>query len=164
MVIVLHSFSRFRINDQLETWQALESVREGFAVVDAFLVGEQDYDKALKDVWGKGDLVVVEQDIVPTLEMIASLFGCGEDWCIYEYEIRYMDGKSPPFTVQTGLGLTKLSLKAQRVSALEKWFGRGPWFNLDGRVTGALVQAGYRPHVHGKVKHNRIVDWTGKTK
>lgn len=152
------------MNEQLETWWTLEQIREGYAVVDAFLVGEQDYDKALKDVWGKGNLVVVEQDIVPTPEMIMNLFGCNEDWCIYEYEIRYMDDKNPAFTPQTGLGCTKFSLNAQRVAESEKWFGRGQWFNLDGRITGALVQAGYHPHVHGKVKHNRIVDWTGKTR
>jgi hypothetical protein len=163
-MIILHSFSRFRMNQQLETWQALESVRESFRVVDAFLVDEQDYDKALKDVWGQGDLIVVEQDVVPALEMVESLFGCDKPWCIFDYEIRYMDDKNPPFYPQTGLGLTKFSCDAQRVSASEKWFGSGSWFNLDGRITGALVQAGYRPHVHGKVKHNRIVDWTGKTK
>jgi hypothetical protein len=163
VVVVLHSFSRFRFNEQLETWQALEEIRNSFPVVDAFLVDEQDYDKALEGVWGKGDLIVVEQDIVPTVEMIAGLFGCDKPWCIYEYEIRYMDDKNPPFYPQTGLGLTKFSCEAQQISAPERW-GKGPWFNLDGRVTGALIQAGYRPHVHGKVKHNRIVDWTGKTK
>jgi hypothetical protein len=163
-MVILHSFSRFRINDQLETWQALELIRHNFSVVDAFCVDDYDYDKALKGVWGKGDLIVLEQDVVPTLEMIQNLLGCDKPWCIFEYEIRYMDDKNPPFTPQTGLGLTKFSSEAQQVSALEKWFGRGSWFNLDGRVTGALVQAGYRPHVHGKVRHNRVVDWAGKTK
>ncbi len=164
MVLVLHSFSRFRLNEQLETWQALELIRQNFNVIDVFLVDDGDYDKALKNVWEKDSLIVVEQDVVPTVEMVEELFGCADPWCIFEYEIRYMDDKNPPFYPQTGLGLTKFSLNAQHIAGSEKWFGRGPWFNLDGRVTGALVQAGYRPHVHGKVRHNRIVDWTGKTK
>ena len=103
-MIVLHSFSRFRISEQLETWQALERVRQDFLVVDAFLVNDCDYDEALKNVWAKGILIVVEQDIVAAYEMIKSLFSCDEDWCAYEYAVEYRDNKNPTYVAQNGLG------------------------------------------------------------
>lgn len=163
-MLVLHPFSRFRINEQLETWRALEEIREHFRVVDVFLKEAMDYDDVLLRFYGVDDLIVVEQDIVPSVEQIRSLTLCPESWCCCEYTVRYMGDKNPAYNVQTGFGLTKFSLKAQELSPSSVWHGKGEYFNLDCRVTAPLIQAGLSPHVHGEVKHTRIVDWTGETK
>lgn len=163
-MIILHSFSRFRINEQLETWQALEPIRKSFTVADAFLIEAQDYDDALAKFWGKDAVILVEQDIVPSLKQITELVACPAPWCVFEYCVRYMDDKNLSYKVQTGLGLTKFSLTVQTLSPSSIWHGKGDYFNLDCRVVNPLIQASLCPHIHGEVKHNRIVDWTGKTK
>lgn len=163
-MIVLHSYSPFRLSEQVETKEALEVVRQVFPVVDKECSKKMDYDEFLRLFWGKDTIITVEQDIVPSVEMIYSLAECKELWCTYEYFVRYMDDKNPAYAVFYGLGLTKFSKEAQQIASVEKWFGKGEYYNLDCRISDLLVQNKMSPHIHGQVKHNRLVDWTGLTK
>jgi hypothetical protein len=165
-MIVLHPFSRFRQSEQIETWKALEEIREHFRVIDVFVKDKEDYDDALLHLWGVDDLIIVEQDNVPSLELIRELTQCPNPWCSCWYWTRYMDDKLAAFKGENGFGFTKLSLEAQRLAPAASWYKRDDWayYNLDSRVTSVLVQKGLAVHVHGEVKHNRAVDWTGKTK
>jgi hypothetical protein len=101
---------------------------------------------------------------VPSLEQITELVACPAPWCAFEYCVRYMDDKNPPYWLRGGFGFTKLDLTAQKLAPLSMWYHKGEYFNVDSRITGSLITYGLSPHVHGKVKHSRIVDWTGKTK
>jgi len=161
-MIILHTFSRMRLREQQETWKALSKIRAQNRVIDIHVDGESGYDDALRRVWGKEDLIIVEQDIIPSVSMIRALESCVCDWCAYRYLIHYLNTHDPAYWVTHGLGLTKFSLALQRKFPLELWYhlGEWQWQNLDCRITGLMVQSGLAPHVHGVVKHNRVVDWT----
>jgi hypothetical protein len=162
-MITLHTFSRMRLREQRETWKALCKIRRQYSVVDVSVSGVTDYDSAVREFWGRDDLIIIEQDIVPSCSQIRALENCVCDWCAYRYRIRYMDNHDPAYWVTHGLGFTKFNLELQKNYPAELWFHRGNWSwrNLDSRITGLMVQSGLAPHIHGDVKHNRIADWTG---
>jgi hypothetical protein len=163
-MIVLHTFSRMRLREQRETWKALCKIRQQYPVVDVDVSGETDYDDAVRKVWRKDDLIIVEQDIVPSCSQIHVLESCVCDWCVFRYQVRYMDDHDPAYWVTHGLGFTRFSFGLQKRFPADLWFHikNWSWRNLDSRITELMVQSGLAPHVHGDVKHNRIADWTGK--
>jgi hypothetical protein len=160
-MLILHVYSEKRLSEQVETWRALRRIRGLFDVLDCRVQFEGDYDQAVLGAWGKEDLIVLEQDIVPSAEMFAELAACKEPWCCFKYQIRYLPGQDPAYWVTHGLGLTKFSVEAQKTARSDLWFHAGDWKwnNLDCRITGLLVKAGLAPHVHGVVRHNRVVDF-----
>jgi hypothetical protein len=159
--VILHPYSQVREEEQAETWRALELLRTKFMVIDRPLSGPSGYDDVLLEYWGKINLVIVEQDVVPRIEQVSELIQCPGIWCCCKYQIRYLDDKNPPYWILTGFGLTKLDLRIQQVAAPSSWHRKGDWRTLDSRVTGEFIKAGFAQHLHGSVKHNRIVDWRG---
>ena len=163
-MLVLHCFSDKRLSEQEETWLALEEIRRHYLTMDVYVEGAGGYDDALRSIWSRDDLLVIEQDIVPSFGQVQALERCTEAWCACKYEIRYSDDHTPSYEVTHGLGFTRFSLELQRRFPASFWYhtGNWRWQNLDCRITGLMVQSGLAPHVHGDVKHNRIADWTGK--
>ena len=47
------------------------------------------YKKVVDAVWGLDDLIVLEMDVVPTLEMIIKLAKCPEPICAQDYKLNY---------------------------------------------------------------------------
>jgi hypothetical protein len=92
---------------------------------------------------------------------VRELADCPGIWCLFKYQVRYLEDKNPPYWILTGFGLTKLDLRIQQVAAPSYWHKKGDWSNLDSRITGEFIKAGFHQHIHGEVKHNRIVDWRG---
>jgi hypothetical protein len=165
-MIILHPFSIFRQKEQAETLDALRKIQGSFRVVNVLCSEKADYDDSLLRFWGTDDLIIVEQDIVPSIEQVQTLADCPESWCGFWYWMRYAADKCPPYQVLNAFGLAKLSLETQKLAPSESWYKRDDWayYNLDSRVASVLIQKGLVFHVHGEVKHNRAVDWTGKTK
>lgn len=50
---------------------------------------ESTYERILKKYWGQDDLIVLEQDIVPTFPMLVSLEKCQEPLCAQAYRLRH---------------------------------------------------------------------------
>jgi hypothetical protein len=116
------------------------------------------YWRAIRERWtGEQDLVVIEHDIEIGPGTVASLEGCGEDWCVFAYDIFGCK------RLVNALGCTKFSAALQRavppddVAALFSHcghcHGEGCWWHLDNYLAIALGNAGFTPHVHGDVAH-----------
>ena len=122
------------------------------------------YWREIRSRWaGERDLVIIEQDIGIGEGTVASLEGCGEDWCCYAYPV-FARG----IRLTMGLGCTKISAALQRkvppevveqaFAACDGCEGRGCWWHLDRHVSECLRQAGFAPHVHGDVTHHHAYD------
>jgi len=186
-MLILHPYSLTRWEEQQETWDALrkiESANLGIIVKDVRCDGPQDYDKALKRVWGNHNLVICEQDIVPTLEMIQRLASCNEYVCAqayrlplaeYAYPIAHRDydesgtpcyiGSSKGWADIIGLGLAHFDLMFQILNPdILDNLPPGDWQNLDIRLSKLISEKvtvnkwsrGLGPfHIHyPEVKHN----------
>jgi hypothetical protein len=115
----------------------------------------------MKNIWGLDNLLIIEQDIVPTIEQIHSMYLCDHDWCCFGYQIKYKDVANAPLNIIYGLGCTKFSLRQQQQYPVEMWYKKTSnwaWYNLDSRIVNPMVSFGCVPFVHGEVKHNRIAE------
>jgi hypothetical protein len=155
--VILHPYSSAREEEQTETWKALELLRTKFEVIDKLLSNPDSYDDFILEYWGKASLVIVEQDIVPSLEQVCELTDCPGIWCCFKYQVRYLEEKNQPYWITTGFGLTKLDVRIQQVAVPSSWHKKGDWTSLDSRITGEFIRAGFNQHIHGEVKHNRVV-------
>jgi hypothetical protein len=124
------------------------------------------YWRMLKAHWNKGDaLMIVEQDIVITADVVSSFNGCSQSWCCYGYA-----GRSGPDTIIGMLGCTKFSVALQAAVNIEKDIysadlcsaGADPkwadpvgihWYGLDSWLNAGLRSKGYLVHDHGIVQH-----------
>lgn len=111
-----------------------------------------NYWRQFRARWiGEFDLMTVEQDNVITAEMIPSFAMCDEPWCVYAYE-------GPPHMdelMDTALGCTRFTAALQQAVPVKEisesdYFS---WQFIDYRLSVVLQQKGYKPHVHGEVKH-----------
>lgn len=121
------------------------------------------YWEVLREFWrGKEDLITLEQDIEITAEVIPSFKVCDEPWCSYQYLA--MRG----WVLDSSLGCTKFSAEIQRAVPFDEMAdytltqmagykipssSRLTWKYCDYRIFSHLKYRGYRPHVHGSVKH-----------
>lgn len=109
------------------------------------------------------DLLVIEQDMVPTPGQIDEVLRCPEPWC----QIRYDYPRTEPIA---SLGFCKI---AGTVFSEHENFGdlasrdkrtKGGlvhWRSLAESVTAQLVRYGYSPHIHsGRVTHLHGQDLT----
>ena len=107
----------------------------------------------IRDRWtGDEDLMVIEQDIEITAEVVPSFEACSKPWCLFEYPGHPFMG-----TLSSHLGCTRFSKELQRAVPCESMTviagDRQRWDTLDGKIAIALKEAGYKPHVHGQVNH-----------
>lgn len=148
-------------------------MRRGWRVADIYTgPGPDDYETALRTVWGEDDLVVVEWDKEVRLEQLLALERCPRPLCTWAYQIHpvttalpasvyahrlVVDGsvgwrgwieKGAPWADLAGLGLVRISRGAQ-VAAGTAW-PKGRFHDLDARVTGHLAAAvpSHLWHVH----------------
>jgi hypothetical protein len=108
------------------------------------------YRDALQRYWtGERDLVVIEQDIEITAEVIQTFNSCRENWCIYSYQ-------GPPHLgyLHRCLGCTKFSAKLQRQFPFDGFdLDAMVWNVVDVNIAKFLNKT-LNPHVHGNVKHH----------
>jgi hypothetical protein len=115
------------------------------------------YGQLLAGLWGRGgDLIIVEQDIVPAPGMIRDLLHCNGLWCSHWYHV----GNG---VYTTGLGLCKFSASLQqqlpeagRYATVHPATGGGPvpWQGLDASIERVLSRRAVVQHIHeGKPTH-----------
>jgi hypothetical protein len=118
------------------------------------------YWNEIRDRWtGERDLIIIEQDIEISENVISSMESCDQDWCCYAYPIFRTKVR-----LRVGLGCIKISAAAQRKVTPEKIAegfgtcaacrGKGCWWHLDGNIAAQLKRGGFFPHVHGDVVHH----------
>lgn len=119
--------------------------------------GDQGYWMLMATAWrDPGDLMVVEQDIVPAAGVVDRMLVCPRPWCSSPYTI---GGRQ---VLTEGLGCTKFAarLKTRHPDLLEQ-VGRieddgvpaRDWHRLDTRIAHALRGLGYAPHTHAQSEH-----------
>lgn len=141
----------------------------------------QAYPRSVAEIWAQDELITIEQDIVITGEVIQSLTGCSEPWCVFTYDLG-----SNGYPMRYGLGCTRFSLDLQKRVSYDRVLAHKDsgceWCQAsDDGVRKALdcqVCPCYRhqdahlrhelmkefgpdvvPHVHGHVRH--LHDFTG---
>ena len=140
------------------------------------------YGQTIREHWtGSDDLVIIEQDIEITADVIPSFAECQEPWCIFCYRVPKVrevlvdedENGSDSWASQIldsvarrnaqlmnawltdCLGCTKFSAELRRELPYEEIVAASTsWDSLDEAVANGLKQAGYSPHVHGEVKHH----------
>jgi len=129
-MLLLHVFHPDkRTDDQLGTWAFCQAV-ETFAdwiFVHYPTTGEDGYWRALELVWGhNGPVVVLEQDIVPTVDHINRLLYCQRPYCAYDFRLAH----GVPWSEVTGghgFGLAKFSEAARSSIAARPQVPHTPW-------------------------------------
>jgi hypothetical protein len=110
------------------------------------------YRDVLKEHWtGERDLVVIEQDIEITADVVPAFRSCSKPWCTFSYQ-----GPSSLGYLYRGLGCAKFSAKLQRKIPFSDFIEYGmTWKVIDGYISRILwVVNGISPHVHGHVEHH----------
>lgn len=221
---------------QVETHQLIRHIqpilsKRGWTVIERYLGSEigkdglSDYERSILELWGEDDLVILEHDLVPTLDMLIGLEPDNHSICAQAYNL-YLDGdmlatldklyelvdRLDPDGIKTvqehgicvqayylyhaaykpdihaenryipaiahrvvleepnkhrwvnegeewadyyGLGLTRFS-KAFMQAYKPEW-EKGPWDNLDTRISNWTHKLGIKAHVHYPIcTHNHI--------
>lgn len=125
-----------------------------------------------KYLTGDEDVIVIEQDIEITEEVIPSFSACKEIWCAYGYKRMRL-----PFTpvedvviLTESLGCTKFSVEAQRLLPADFLKSDIGWAFIDIQIAANLKREMFNrcgisftrrdhsglmtSHVHGEVKHH----------
>jgi len=136
--------------------------------IEYVYTGKDDYAywETVNSRWGSGeDLIIVEQDIAITAQMIPSLVSCPRAWCTYAYPVmaRYTTGPGTEIRIRAldpeALGCVKFSAAIQ---AILPFAAKTPWDRLDIAVRDHIATCGgqnvepgqvLRPHCHGTVEH-----------
>ncbi len=107
------------------------------------------YRDALQEYWpGDQDLIVIEQDIEITADVLPSFSKCRKPWCIYSYQ-------GPPHLgyLHRCLGCTKFSPEMRKRFPFNKFdLPSMKWNVVDMNIAGVIGHT-LDPHVHGSVNH-----------
>ncbi len=127
--------------------------RHGRDAVTVWLDSEDDfaYWRELARWWGRGDLLVIEHDVVIGPGTVAAMRACAglSDWCAAPYPA--YQGYS--LCNERALGCTRFSARLQ--AAVDPESFRAPWRTMADRFI-ALFDPLY-PHRHGQVGHERAL-------
>ena len=156
------------------TFEIVESLREKYGIESKRLdSGDPNaYWKALKEVWGEGRLVTIEQDIVFTEEQLLELLRCKRWDCTFAYRLYpastalpfivwsigenllphrirlYREDEKVKFCNFSATGFLKLCKKTQLKVPLEK---PTHWKTVDMAIMSSLRDP--KIHVHYEVEH-----------
>lgn len=151
MIVVPH------VSPMLRPETAIWARHYGATLVELPKDDHEAYWRLLAHHWaGPGDLLVVEQDIVPAPGVVDEMLTCPKLWCASPYWIAGRDWWAD------GLGCTRFSagLKAAEPDLLDE-IGTvvspdGPeraWWLLDERLSRQLRSLGHEPHEHERSTH-----------
>ncbi len=176
---LLYVYSNKRVEDQVETKAFLESIsnNSNYNIYQYNTLEEYDYYNIVKTFWNrKKPFFILEQDIVPTLDILDEMRLCKEPFCAARYYIypkstalkekvyahriiteykNETDFKSKWVTDEDyadlyGLGLVKLT-------PFSNFFETpNSYRNLDFRISHHTYTHGFKAHLHGEVKHNHM--------
>lgn len=177
---ILHVYSNNRIENQTKTWEAVKELQDiGYKIEDIMLPENLSYEELLFSLWTKEDIILIEQDIVPTKERLDELLNCKEILCYHFYKLRgkplneperylqvvnYEKGvielqKVSDLMMHKGFGFTKITKEAQQLSSPNDWYHTKyqeieGWYNLDTRIRLSFEKKGVNYHKHNYVEHN----------
>jgi hypothetical protein len=182
-MLILHTTTDARPQDQLETIAAVAEIARCYPVRSYAIPPKDDsaYWRFLLRNWGKDQIVIIEQDIVPTVDRVYELIDCQDDACTVPYDMRpgvkggslfyakgYLaDGMAegltmykepfPTYSEGSGFGFVKLNSALQRKIPLHKYpVDAYKWSCIDSWVSAYMQRVlDVKWHVHlPKVKHN----------
>lgn len=177
-MIILHPFNPLvRPYDQLDTWGFLGEIRReyGEIVVEHPCYGPYDYGIALRGwiisaVALKTPLIIIEQDIVPTLSQVDQINNCPQPFCVFDYKIPTDKGGQKWSTIlerslksgdpHYALGFSKLFLESRVIERRENKFkldvlAKTSWENVAYVLSEIMHELGYDAHIHtDPVVHN----------
>lgn len=150
MIVVPH------VAPMLRPETAIWARHYGATLVELPKDDHEAYWRLLAHHWRQpGDLVVVEQDIVPAPGVVDEMLTCNSLWCASPY---WVTGR----WLSDGLGCTRFSagLKSAVPDLLERvGYDTGPdapakhWCLLDWRTSRLLRSLGHEPHEHERSTH-----------
>lgn len=156
--------TRWRLVQLQAAWQ-----RRGHQLL-AYPVGPDDrYEAQLKRLWGRDDVIVLEQDIVPSWGHLQGLAACPYPLCTVAYALnqpmadgafhgelvqrnyradgsRYWVPYGTEYVDLTGLGFVRIRRDWQ-LAHPPAWQD-GVWSDLDARISWWTYQQGARWHMH----------------
>lgn len=124
------------------------------------LDGDDGYWRLLADEWHRpGDLVVVEQDIVPAPGVVADMLACPALWCTSPYRghrgQRHADALGCA-RFSAALKRTVPDLVARVGEVVDPDAPARHWCVLDVRLAALLRAAGHEPHEHAESEHLHV--------
>lgn len=186
MTLILHTYTDLRLDDQKETRVQIGFIGDyyGTKVISEKMIAPDDYWSFLLRHWGKEDIIIIEQDVVPSVGKIARIRDChykvctyphilaAGQWSVFDIEpqtgrfdtfnLAYFWTMYPRFADGSSLGFIKISLDTQkRIPLWEYPVAKYEWWYLDSFISWHLKRLHQRVHVHAsEVKHNRTVEVT----
>lgn len=109
-----------------------------------------------RDTWARGeDVLWIEHDIVPNLNVLIEAAECPAPWCVWGYNYSR-------FGLYYGTGCVRI--RGELMRAVPRLWDRVEeigdtlhpakhWCALDARMQGVLLAHGYQQHQHGTVDH-----------
>lgn len=120
--------------------------------------GDYGYWQAIEERWdGKQPLVIIEQDIIITADVVPSFETCDQDWCSFGYPcFIYPHSGGLPHVGRwlLGFGCVKFSAEFQRKFPLSE-ISLIPvkWTEIDRTIVSYVLPQGGSVHDHGDVQH-----------
>ncbi len=168
-MIILHPWSSGRTGDKLETWRTVAKARDaGYDIVSRNINRPMDYADLLKEFWGKDDLIVWEDDKVPTMADLKELVECRHAYCCFPHPVSFyfytpmsLWGRNFPYT----LGFVKFSKLVQENVPVSDWLPPdpahpSPGWGLDRRIEEPMIKRFGPMHLHPRMirhNHNRSI-------
>lgn len=166
---VLHPVGRGRIDEKLATEQVVLELRmASVRVISKLVTGPDGYLDFVASEWGTEDLVVLEDDKVPTAWDLVGLMACTAPWCLFPYKPRGgVENLAEWLENRTfALGLARFSLEAQLAVPTSAWLthlrhkepGREGQVMLDRAIEVPMRERVGPAHVHPRfITHNHRV-------
>ena len=88
-MLILHPYAGNHPEREVETWALMRELEQRYKVVHARTVLERDYSNFVATYWGDEDIIIIEGDMVPTLEDVLEIARCPETHCAYPYAISF---------------------------------------------------------------------------
>lgn len=112
------------------------------------------YWQAIKSRWtGEQDLVIIEQDIAITADVIPTFERCNDNWCVYAFK-----GPAHIGYMKHSLGCTKFSARLQRAAPANEIASDLTWQFIDVTVARYLDRLNFDSNCHGVLGHYHDYD------
>lgn len=169
MTKILHPFTGLRPDDEKETWEFLGKLRGTYDIVDRQMGVENGFPRTaylsfLGEFWGTDDIIIIEDDKVPTMQDLKEIIACPRSVCCFPYaslglaecDMDYWREFHP-----NTLGFVKFSRLAQIKVPVIEWDysadrGRSyPFAPVDLMIEGPMRAKLGEMHLHERpIKHN----------
>lgn len=176
MTVILHTYTNHRIAEQWATLVAMLKITRmfsklGYEVNSRHCAHDSSYWYSLCMYWEHQTIINIEQDIVPTPEMVEQLMECDHAACAFYYRIPpdnhlsvfhrdgdkmiYENGPVPEFVEGSSIGLAKIDVGLQHLIPLWDYdYTKYKWWYLDTWLSEQMAEHGIQWHIHGEVIHN----------